>query len=80
MKHGCIIHVSKVEKPLFVKSKFTFYELIYVPEYLVQKIDDIIKNSRLYRNREDFVFDAIEKFISDAVKEKIERSYIRKYG
>lgn len=55
-------------------------ELIYVPEYLVQKIDDIIKNSRLYRNREDFVFDAIEKFISDAVKEKIERSYIRKYG
>lgn len=56
------------------------HELIYVPEYLVQKIDDIIKNSRLYRNREDFVFDAIEKFISDAVKEKIERSYIRKYG
>jgi metal-responsive CopG/Arc/MetJ family transcriptional regulator len=56
------------------------HELIYVPEYLVQKIDDIIKNGRLYRNREDFVFDAIEKFISDAVKEKIERSYIRKYG
>ena len=56
------------------------HELIYVPEYLVQEIDDIIKNSRLYRNREDFVFDAIEKFISDAVKEKIERSYIGKYG
>lgn len=56
------------------------HELIYVPECLVQEIDDIIKNSRLYRNREDFVFDAIEKFISDAVKEKIERSYIRKCG
>jgi metal-responsive CopG/Arc/MetJ family transcriptional regulator len=56
------------------------HELIYVPECLVQEIDDVIKNSRLYRNREDFVFDAIEKFISDAVKEKIERSYIRKYG
>ena len=56
------------------------HELIYVPEYLIQEIDDVIKNSRLYRNREDFVFDAIEKFISDAVKEKIEKSYIRKYG
>ncbi len=56
------------------------HELIYVPERLVQEIDDIIKNSRLYSNREDFVFDAIEKFISDAVKEKIERSYIRNYG
>ena len=39
------------------------HELIYVPECLVQEIDDIIKNSRFYRNREDFVFDAIEKFI-----------------
>ncbi|WP_455369722.1 hypothetical protein [[Eubacterium] cellulosolvens] len=55
------------------------HELVYVPECLVREIDDIIKNSRLYRNREDFVFDAIEKFISDAVKEKIERSYVRRY-
>ena len=56
------------------------HELIYVPKCLVREIDEIIRNSRLYRNREDFVFDAIEKFISVAVKEKIERSYIRKYG
>ena len=55
------------------------HEVVYVPEYLVREIDDIIKNSRLYHSREDFVFDAIEKFISDAVKEKLERSYIRKY-
>ena len=54
------------------------HEVVYVPEYLVREIDDIIKNSRLYRNREDFVFDAVEKFISDAVKEKLERSYVRK--
>ncbi len=55
------------------------HEVVYVPEYLVREIDDMIKNSRLYRSREDFVFDAIEKFISDAVKDKLERSYIRKY-
>lgn len=56
------------------------HELVYVPESLIREIDDLIKNSILYRNREDFVFDAIEKFITEAVKEKIERSYIKKYG
>ena len=52
--------------------------LVYLSEDLIQEIDEIVRNSRIYRNREEFVFDAIEKFIANAVEEKILRSYVKR--
>jgi metal-responsive CopG/Arc/MetJ family transcriptional regulator len=44
------------------------YEIIFIPESLCEEIDDAIKLTQKYNDREDFVSSAIEKFIYDVHK------------
>ena len=73
-----MIKIRGVQEQLEKHFRNDDHELICLSEDLIQKIDDIVRNSRIYRNRNEFIFDAIEKFITDAVEEKIVRSYVKK--
>ncbi|OGD53029.1 hypothetical protein A3K80_03835 [Candidatus Bathyarchaeota archaeon RBG_13_38_9] len=50
------------------------YEIIFLPDSLCEEIDEAIKQSKTYHNRDDFVSSAVERFISDVSDEKILRS------
>ena len=44
------------------------YEIIFLPESLCEEIDEAIKQTEEYHNREDFVSKAIDKFLSDVLE------------
>ena len=44
-------------------------DVVYLPESTLREIDNAIKNTKLYGNREEFIEAAIQNFISDTNKE-----------
>ncbi|MGB6681512.1 MAG: hypothetical protein WBF08_09365 [Candidatus Bathyarchaeia archaeon] len=55
------------------------YEEIYLPETLVKEIDNAVEQTKICRDRDEFVSSAIHKFISAAIKEKIEEHPEKKF-
>jgi len=55
------------------------YDIIFLPESLLQEIDLVIKQNN-YSDREEFISSAVEKFIHVAIEEKIQRCKIRNGG
>jgi metal-responsive CopG/Arc/MetJ family transcriptional regulator len=43
--------------------------VVYLPESTLREIDKIIKHTKLYSDREEFIEAAIQNFISDSSKE-----------
>jgi metal-responsive CopG/Arc/MetJ family transcriptional regulator len=51
---------------LFIKNEYEPYETIFLSESLCNEIDEIIKKTKKYNDREHFVYSAINEFISEA--------------
>jgi metal-responsive CopG/Arc/MetJ family transcriptional regulator len=44
-------------------------DVVYLPESTLREIDTVIKHTKLYRDREEFIEAAIQNFISDTSQE-----------
>jgi metal-responsive CopG/Arc/MetJ family transcriptional regulator len=47
------------------------YEIIFLPESLCEEIDEVIKQTNSYNDRDEFVSSAVGKFISEVSEDKI---------
>jgi hypothetical protein len=45
-------------------------DLIFLPESMIEEIDNVIKHANYYPDGEEFVTAVIEKFIMSALKER----------